>query len=469
MKSIPQRDPIESALSISTTRELSLVRQTEGINRPTDTKGDVDPLTGIATRRRLIEFLDAFLIETKGSPTRPALILLDLDRFKKANDSFGPLICDTVLCRLAQRLRTVAKDAALIARISGDGFAVVVKDAGTATALAARLSSFLSRSFSVSGHVVNIGTSIGICNAGESDDALGLLQGANTALHEAQRTGGGQFCYFDISMRERAHNVRLMESDLRAAVANLRVGKDCSYVDQPFEVHYQPQIALADGRLTGFEALLRWRHAERGFVPPDQFIPLAEELGLISILGDWVLRIACRDAMLWPQANGCPALRVAVNISPLQLKDGRALIGALHKALVESGLPASRLETELTETALEHDIGDTLATIRGLGIGLALDDFGTGYSSLGRLLHLPFDRIKIDRSFIADLNRNELGQKSSEKVISAIASLGAALGLTTIVEGIETPEQMNIAQTQVARRCKAFSSADLYPPPMLTI
>jgi diguanylate cyclase (GGDEF)-like protein len=408
---------------------------------------DIDALTGLATRQHLVDFLESLSDRAKRECTKYSLILVDLDRFKKANDSFGPIVCDVVLARAAQRLRSIACAAALVARISGDGFAVVLMEPNDAPVLAAKLLKILSRSFAVSGHIVNVGASIGICKAG-SNGTFGLFQAANTALHDAQRAGGNQVCCFDPSMQERVSSCEALEADFRAAIA-LQQGEFRRAINgQQFEVHYQPQIALADGRLTGFEALARWHHPERGFVPSDTFIPMAEELGLIGILGDWVLQTACRDAMLWPSTKQTPDLVVAVNVSPLQLRDGRALLYSIQKALIESGLPASRLEIELTETALANEITSTLAAIRRMGVALSLDDFGTGYSSLSRLAQLPFNRMKIDRSFVSGLGKpvHEPGAKSGEKILSAIASLGEAFGLATVVEGVETIEQMDIVR-----------------------
>lgn len=447
MKSGSKIGRFKPPLTEITTAGISRVFRSEEIDRLVDGQsGHADPLTGLATRQRLIGFLDALLAVKNGPQIEPALLLLDLDRFKNANDAFGPLVCDAVLRSVAQRLQSLVKDALLIARVSGDGFAVLIKDKHSAPAIAARLLEFLRRSYAVNGQVVNLGVSIGLCDCQTSHKAMDWLQDADTALHEAQRVGGNRFLCFDATMRQRVKVRNSLEVDLRTAVAGLRYDRHSPIAGLQFELNYQPQVAFARHRLTGFEALLRWRHPVHGLVPPDQFIPLAEELGLIGILGDWVIHTACCQAMDWPQSERHPALRVAVNVSPLQLRDGRAMLGSIHKALIESGLPAERLEIEITETALEDDIGDTLAKIRLLGIELALDDFGTGYSSLGRLLQLPFNRIKIDRSFVADINLREPGLKNIEKVISAIASLGAALGMTTIVEGIETVEQVSIVQ-----------------------
>jgi EAL domain-containing protein (putative c-di-GMP-specific phosphodiesterase class I) len=217
---------------------------------------------------------------------------------------------------------------------------------------------------------------------------------------------------------------------------------------EQFEVHYQPQVNLTTGAVVGFEALLRWRHPERGLVGPDQFIPVAEEIGLIDLLGDWVLRTACRDAMTWQMTQGKPLPRVAVNVSPVQFRDADGLLAGVRQALSESGMPAARLEIELTESAMAADIAGPLNAIRALGVELSLDDFGTGYSSLGRLRTLPFTKLKIDRSFAIDLatpGPND-ARPSGEWMVRAIASLGAGLGLTTIIEGIETVQQFRAAR-----------------------
>jgi len=380
----------------------------------------------------------------------PGLMLIDIDRFKKANDSFGPFVCDSLLRSVAQRLRTLARDAALIARVGGGEFALIVTDASAALSRAKSLMEFLSRSYTVEGHVISVSVSIGIACAGDvCDSASELMHAASVALHRAQNGGGAAIRQFQISMLEEIKANDALEIEFRAALATLPRDLHSASGDCQFEVHYQPQVALLDGRLNGFEALVRWRRPQRGLVSPDKFIPLAEHTGLISILGDWVIAKACFDAAQWPAPRNCPTgSRVAVNISPVQLQDGAALIASIAKALRQSGLPADRLEVELTETALAADVGDTLDKIRRMGVKLALDDFGTGYSSLSRLIHFPFSSIKIDRSFIAsiDCNSRDLGQQVGEKMICAIAAMGQAFGLTTVVEGIETPEQMEIAR-----------------------
>jgi len=433
-------------------KELSLILRSADLDKlfdGPDPSAHLDPLTGLATRQQLLEFIDALLSETTERPSNIALILLDIDRFKMANDSFGPKVCDALLCRVAQRLRFIAKNASLLARVSGDGFAIVLKDIVAAPLLAERLLEFVGRSYAVNGQVVSIRASIGVASAGDfGHNAIDLLQEANLALHQAQSDGGNRVLGFRPCLKEEVQARDAMQVDFRAAIALQQVEIYRAVVGKQFSVHYQPQVALSNGRVTGFEALLRWRHPVRGFIPPSDFIPLAEELGLINVLGDWVLQTACRDAACWPLSRDGMGLRVGVNVSPVQFRDGPGLLTAIERALAESGLPPSRLEIELTETALSQDIRETLAAIRQLGVELALDDFGTGYSSLSRLSRYPFNRIKIDRSFVADLDSStqKPGQQTNESVIRAIASLGAAFGLETIVEGIETTGQMEIAR-----------------------
>lgn len=408
-----------------------------------------DPLTGLATRQGLIDYLDQLLANPALDTHPAALLLLDLDRFKTMNDRMGPLVCDRLLCHVARRLRTVVPGAALIARVSGDEFAVLVSDAATSAAVADKLLDVLGRPYAVSGFAVTVGARIGIATAGEhGDSALSLLHAAGLALHQTERDGRNRVRRFLPSMQENARACHALETDLRAALTMQQVELRRALVSEQFEVHYQPQVAFADGRLTGFEALVRWRHPVRGLVPPNDFIPLAEEIGLIDLLGEWVLRTACRDAAGWPAASSDRPLRIAVNVSPLQLRDGPALVCAIQRTLAETGLAPHRLEVELTETALTHDPGDALLAIRRLGAELALDDFGTGYSALHRLRSNPFTRIKIDRSFVSDLGHewDGAGHKDGERMIRAIAGLGIGLGLDTVAEGIETPHQYEIAR-----------------------
>ena len=327
--------------------------------------GDVDALSGLATRRRLLEHLNILLIDMMGGATAPSLILIGLNRFKAVNDSLGPLAGDELLFRVAQRLRSQVPHSTLIARASGDEFAVVLPNTKEAESTAIRLLEFLGRPYIVLGQAVTVGASLGVaCADPTNETALDLLHAADIALHQSERLGRNQICHFQPTMRDRARSKHLLERDFRGAIAMEHIELQRALISQQFELHYQPLMSLSDGRLMGFEALARWRHPERGLVSPMDFIPLAEEIGLIDLLGEWVLRTACKDAQSWPKPLLGPALRIAVNVSPVQLRAGNALLAAIQRALAESGLAVERLELELTETALTQDIGDTLMEIR---------------------------------------------------------------------------------------------------------
>jgi diguanylate cyclase (GGDEF)-like protein len=383
-----------------------------------------DPLTGLADRRLFGERLAAAFAEPPDAPSAgPAVLLIDLDRFKAVNDTLGHPAGDALLRAAAGRLRSAlrADGGCVAARLGGDEFAVLlpaVPDRAAVEILAARLLDLLSRPYIVQGRAAVVGASIGAALAPENGTAPDcLLSRADLALYTSKNGGRGRFSFFEPAMQARAEARRQLEQDLRAALP----------LDE-FELHYQPQLDLAERRLSGFEALLRWRHPERGLVPPDAFIPLAEEIGLISAIGGWVLRAACEEAARWPE-NLC----VAVNIAAPQLETGR-LVGTVEGALAASGLSGRRLELELTESALlRHGDAtlDQLRALKRLGVQVSLDDFGTGYSSLTQLRSFPFDRVKIDRSFVDDA-----------AVVRAVAALGASLGMRTTAEGVETPAQL---------------------------
>jgi predicted signal transduction protein with EAL and GGDEF domain len=284
----------------------------------------------------------------------------------------------------------------------------------------------LSVPFDLGDHHVVIGASVGIAIApDDGNDADQLLKNADMALYRAKDDGRARFHFFETEMDARAQARRLLELDLRKAIT---AGE--------FELFYQPIVNLTENRISGLEALLRWNHPTRGRVSPDKFIPLAEETGLIVGIGEWLIRGACAEASAWPSG-----LRVAVNVSPLQFRN-KGLISAVISALASSGLPAERLELEITETVLMHDNDGTLAMLhqlRGLGVRISMDDFGTGYSSLSYLRSFPFDKIKIDQSFIRDL----IDKPDSVAIIRAVAALGHSFGMTTTAEGVETQEQLD--------------------------
>lgn len=387
---------------------------------------DEDPLTGLGDRRRLQRFLERASRNRGGAA---ALLLLDLDRFKPVNDTLGHPIGDALLKVVANRIRACVRDSDDVIRIGGDEFAVALEDGRAPEALGGRLVEALARPYLVHGHMITISASIGIAlmqvSAGSPAD---LHAQADLALYAAKRAGGRRARVFVPEMAEQARMRRALEMDLRRALA---LGQ--------FELHFQPQIRLNDGGLTGFEALLRWRHPEHGLISPSQFIGLAEEVGIIVPIGEWVLRTACVTAAGWPLVGGQP-LVAAVNVSCLQFDDPGRLLRAVEIALCESGLAPRQLEIEITESAILHDTDtcrETLESLRLLGVRLAMDDFGTGYSSLSQLRTLPFDRIKIDRSFVSAVAE---GNEASA-MIRTIAALGVTLGMCTVAEGVETPGQ----------------------------
>jgi diguanylate cyclase (GGDEF)-like protein len=412
---------------------------------------ECDPLTGLCSRAALHRVLSETLHgATPGGPL-PALLALDLDRFQVVNDSNGIETGDGVLSRVARRILGAVPRSATVARISGDEFAVLMVDGSQGTEVAARLLELIARPYAVNGHAMALSVSIGVARAtGDLQNADDLLRSANIALHRAEAEGKNRWCLFEPWMQERASTRQALEMDLRAALALNRIELRKATPVEQFAIYYQPQVAATTSHLLGFEALVRWRHPVRGIVGPDQFIPLAEEIGLIGLLGDWVLRTACKTAAAWPAPRTGKSYQVAVNVSPVQLRERRALVASITEALSESGLAPERLEIEITESALIGDNLETLRDIKALGVTLSLDDFGTGYSSLSELAHYPFDRLKIDRAFVRELpTGDELNPASARQarwMLQAIASLGAGLGMSTVAEGVETEAQAEMVR-----------------------
>ncbi len=358
-----------------------------------------------------------------------AVLCLDLDEFKSVNDTLGHPVGDLLLQAVAERLRECVRDSDTVARLGGDEFAILQIGAPQPTGasdLARRVLEIVSEPYVLNGHQVAIGTSIGIALAPtDTTDPDQLLKSADLALYRAKGEGRGRFRFFETEMDARMQARRGMEIELRKALATGQ-----------FELYYQPLINLQTNTASGFEALLRWKHPERGMIPPADFIPLAEEIGLIIPIGAWVLREACAEAARWPDH-----LRVSVNLSPVQFKSG-ALAATVVSALAAAGLSASRLELEITESVLlqENEANlQTLHQLRELGIRISLDDFGTGYSSLSYLRSFPFDNIKIDQSFVRELST----RSDCAAIVRAVADLGSTLGMATTAEGIETEQQLD--------------------------
>jgi diguanylate cyclase (GGDEF)-like protein len=387
-----------------------------------------DALTGLPNRVLFRQRLEEALARSRRGETC-AVLCLDLDHFKAVNDTLGHPIGDALLRSATERLRSELRETDTVARLGGDEFAVIqtsLEHPVDVTALAERLVRLLSAPYEVEGHQIIVGVSIGIAlMPGDGDDPDMLLKNADLALYTAKARGRASYRFFEPEMDAQMQARRLLEMDLRRALA-----------EEEFELHYQPLMDITTGQPIGFEALVRWRHPARGLVPPSDFIPLAEDIGLIVPLGEWVLRHACAEAAGWPGS-----LKVAVNLSAAQFRaPGLAdmVLGVLH----ETGLGAERLELEITETLLLQESEDTLATLhrlRDLGVSIAMDDFGTGYSSLSTLRRFPFTRVKIDRSFVVDVGRSG---DTSGAIVRAVANLCAALGMAITVEGVETDTQL---------------------------
>jgi diguanylate cyclase (GGDEF)-like protein len=387
-----------------------------------------DALTKLPNRMLFRERVEQ-AIAMAGRGTKFAVICLDLDNFKQVNDTLGHPVGDALLLGVADRLLSCVRDVDTVARLGGDEFAIVhvaVRQPEDAEALASRLIAAFHQPFDVADHQIMSGASIGVTVvSGDSISFETLMRDADIALYLAKTEGRGTVRFFEPEMDARIHLRRVLELDLQGALAR-----------NEFELYYQPQVDLTSNKVSGFEALLRWNHPARGLVSPLDFIPVAEETGMIGAIGEWVLRTACFEAENWPAEIG-----VAVNLSPVQFKKGD-LVAAVQAALAASGLRPDRLELEITESVFLRDTADTLTALhqlRSMGICVALDDFGTGYSSLSYLRSFPFSKIKIDKSFVRDLMTNN----GSVSIIRAVTGLGQSLGMKTIAEGVETQEQLD--------------------------
>jgi diguanylate cyclase (GGDEF)-like protein len=390
-----------------------------------------DALTDLPNRVLLRERLEHELKRVKRGESL-AVLCLDLDHFKSVNDTLGHPVGDELLKVVADRLRHCTREPDTIARLGGDEFAIIMTAVGQpsdAATLSRRVRDSVTKPYDLDGHRVVIDISIGISIAPlDATDTDQLLKNADMALYGAKGDGRGAYRFFEPEMDARMQQRRELEMDLRQALIN-----------GEFELHYQPLVNLQSNDITGFEALVRWNHPTRGRIPPAEFIPIAEETGLIIQLGDWVLRRACQETARWPQE-----LKIAVNLSPAQLKS-RNLVQAVVGALAASGMPATRLQLEITESILMQNTFATLATLhklRELGVQIAMDDFGTGYSSLSYLRSFPFDKIKIDRTFINDLSNGA----EPLAIVHAVASLAKSLRMISTAEGVETRQQLEKLQ-----------------------
>ena len=385
-----------------------------------------DSLTGLPNRVLFRERLEQALMRDAAERSRVAILCLDLDHFKEVNDTLGHGAGDLLLEELAIRLKSCVRPTDTVARLGGDEFAVIqvgVNQPVEVGALSRRIMEMVRVPFKIDDQELYVGVSIGVAlPEGEADDPERLLKNADIALYRAKQAGRGTTRFFEAHMDLELQARKALEYDLRQAS-----------LKNELEVFYQPLIDVDSKEVTAVEALIRWRHPTRGLVSPIDFIPMAEETGLIIPIGEWVLRTACKQVLEWPN------LRVAVNLSPIQFRN-RDLVQTVKQVLAETGLAPERLELEITESILINDTQAALvilSALKEIGVNIAMDDFGTGYSSLGYLNSFPFDKIKIDRSFISTISDTD----KSTAIVKSVISLGRSLSMITTAEGVETSEQ----------------------------
>ncbi len=430
--------PLADAGFVVTIEDITEARRTE---EKIAHLAHYDALTDLPNRVLFYERLEQLLKRSRQSGSF-AILSLDLDRFKSVNDTLGHPIGDKLLQSAAKRMQACLRDTDLIARLGGDEFAVVqatFKGPADTTLLATRLIDELSAPYVIDGHQVVVGASIGIAIApsdGTTPDQI--MSNADLALYRCKADRGNAYRFFEQQMDARMQERRALELDLRRAMIN-----------REFVVNYQPIVSLKTGRISACEALIRWHHPERGLVPPETFIPIAEETGLIVAIGEWALYQACADAVAWPEE-----MRVAVNVSPAQFRSAD-FAEVVRNALQRSRLAPSRLELEITELVLMHDNEAALALLnrlKDLGVSIAMDDFGTGYSSLGYIRSFPFNRIKIDQSFVRDLPEN----RQSLAILRAVVGLGRSLNIVTTAEGVETAVQLEVLRSEGCDEVQGF-------------
>ena len=409
-----------------------------------------DALTGLANRALFREDLERALVDARIARSPVAVLFIDLDGFKGVNDTLGHTVGDGLLKILGARLRDGLTESARIARLGGDEFAILQttgEQPHAALALASQAVDLLSSPCQVDDHTITVGASVGVVISKRGlENPEYLLKSADLAMYRAKADGRGAFRLFDPEIDAAARARRMLEIDLRNALAR-----------REFEVYYQPLVAMDTRRVCSFEALARWRHPVRGPIAPAEFIPVAEDTGLILQLGEWVLREACAEAMRWPAH-----LSVSVNISPVEFQRGD-VVKAVRNALASSGLPPQRLGIEITETVLMEQTAKNIAALtklRELGVSVSIDDFGAGFSSFSYLRAYPFDKIKVDRSFVQDLPRDE----RSRTLIGAIARLGVQFGMRTTIEGVETEEQLKWLGAEGCSEVQGYLFSKPVPP-----
>lgn len=416
--------------SVGTVFDISAQKHAESKIREL---ADFDALTGLPNRRLLQDRVVQMLATAQRESSVVSLMFLDLDHFKRVNDSLGHSVGDKLLCAFSDRIAGLVRRVDTLARLGGDEFILAMPgfQASAAADVAGRLVEACSTPFMIDGHELNVTPSIGVSIfPQDGEDAETLLKHADVAMYRAKAHGRNTFQFYAAEMNTTTLEWLLMESNLRRAIKQ-----------QEFVLHYQPLISLQSGLIVGVEALIRWQHADLGMIMPDRFIGIAEETGLINQIGDWVLGEACRQAQRWIEA-GVPLAVMAVNVSPVQFRQV-GFVDAVAGALAASGLEAGVLELEVTEGTVMHDADATLGTLSALdrmGVALSVDDFGTGYSSLAYLKRFPVSKLKIDRSFIRDLETD----LDDQAIASTIVSMGRNLRMTVLAEGVETLEQLTL-------------------------
>jgi diguanylate cyclase (GGDEF)-like protein/PAS domain S-box-containing protein len=412
-----------------------------------------DALTGLPNRTLLQDLLTHAIAGARRAQERVAVLMIDLDRFKCVNDSLGHQIGDGLLEAAAIRLRNRMRDSDIVCRLGGDEFVIVLSsifDDRDAGAVAQGILSSFELPFEIDSHVLHVGASIGISRyPADGGDPGTLLRAADIAMYEAKGAGRGTFMFFTPALNEAAQSRLALTNDLRRAA-------ECN----EFVLHYQPQVSMRSGVVTGFEALLRWNHPELGLIAPSRFVPLLEETGLIVEVGEWVLRTACQQAMKW-QAEGLPPMRIAVNLSAYQF-NREDVVRVVDRALRDSGLRPELLDLELTESLTLDDTERAILTmhhLKRLGVTLSIDDFGTGWSSLSYLRRFPLDRIKIDRSFMRDV----VSDPTASALVRSIITLGKTLGLGCVAEGVETFEQFGYMKQLLCSEVQGFLFSPAVP------
>ena len=404
-----------------------------------------DALTGLPNRLLFLDRLSQMMAQANRNERLVAIMLLDLDRFKAINDTLGHTMGDLLLKGVAERLAGCVRGDDTVARLGGDEFIVLlpeiryIEDAAT---VARKILNALAQPFPLDGHEIFIGTSIGIALYPFDEELNALLRNADTAMYEAKQQGGNNYQFYSAEMNTASLKHLSLEGALRRA---LERGE--------FELHYQPQIDLTRGEIVGVEALVRWRHPDLGLLGPMEFIPLAEENGLIVPIGEWVLRTACAQVRAWQEA-GLRPIRVAVNLSARQFYQ-KDLVGTVARILEQTGLDSRYLELEITESCLMQNTQTTVALLTELsrlGVRFSIDDFGTGYSSLSYLKRFPIDTLKIDRSFVCDIGTDP----DDAAIVKAIIALAKSLEMHVIAEGVETPEQLHFLRTHGCNEIQGY-------------